>query len=351
MNLDSNNYSIVEIQEMLARRDLVVNRDYQRGARLWPPGPRSYFIDTILTGFPFPKLYFYEFLDRGNRKTKREIVDGQQRVSAMMDFLDGKFALTRVSENLNGKRFSDLDEDLQDTFLSHPVPVDVIRNAKRTQILEMFRRMNAYTLPLNDAEKRHSMFQGHFKWFINELSTNYADVFIEHGIFTNRQVVRMADSELLAEMILAVEKGIVSSSNKVLSELYERYEIEFSEEGAYSNLIGEAFDFVVSQLAELRRTHLMKPYVVHALFCALIHNKHGLPGVSEKIGLEPIGQLSGDVETAVQSLEALAGAHETKDTEGEFSQYVWSCSGATNREPRRVTRVQYLCKALRGELL
>ena len=350
MNLDTNNYSILEIREMLARKDLVVNKGYQRNASIWPAAPRSYFIDTILNYFPFPKLYFYEFLDRENRRTKREIVDGQQRISAMMDFLEGKFSLIRVSEDLNGKRFSDLDQDVQDSFLSHPVPVDVIRNAKKSEILEMFRRMNAYTLPLNDAEKRHSTFQGQFKWFINELAQYYADVFIEHGIFTNRQVVRMADSELLAEMILSIEKGIVSSSNKVLSGLYARYDKQFREEKAYFSLIDEAFDFIISELAELRRTHLMKPYVIHALFCALIHNKHGLPGVSEKIGLQPIGQLTGDLQTAVQSLEALSGAHETRATEGEFSEYVWSCSGGTNREARRVIRVKYLCKALRGEL-
>ena len=351
MNLDPNNYSILEIQEMLARKDLVVNRNYQRGARLWPAAPRSYFIDTILTGFPFPKLYFYEFLDREHRRTKREIVDGQQRVTAMMDFLDDKFSLIGVSEEMKGKRFSDLDEDVQDSFLSHPVPVDVIRNAKKSQILEMFRRMNAYTLPLNDAEKRHSTFQGPFKWFINKLATYYADFFIENGIFTNRQVVRMADSELLAEMILSIETGIVSSSNKVLSDLYKRYDDEFSEEGAYSNFVQEAFDFIVNELAELRHTHLMKPYVIHALFCALIHNKYGLPGVAEKIQLDPIGKLAGDLETAFQSLEALSKAHETKDAEGEFSKYVWSCGGGTNREQRRAVRVQFLCKALRGELL
>ena len=351
MNLDTNNYSISEIKEMLARNDLVVNRGYQRNSRLWPAAPRSYFIDTILNEFPFPKLYFYEFLDRDNRRTKREIVDGQQRVSAMMDFLEDKFPLIRVSEDLNGKRFSDLDEEAQESFLSHPVPVDVIRNAKKSEILEMFRRMNAYTLPLNDAEKRHSTFQGTFKWFINRLATYYADVFIEHGIFTNRQVVRMADSELLAEMILSIEKGIVNSSNKVLSDLYKQYDKDFREEEVYANTIEEAFDFIVNELAELRNTHLMKPYVIHSLFCALIHNKHGLPGIAEKIGLEPIGQSTRDLETAVQSLEALSGAHETRDTQGEFSEYVWSCSGGTNREPRRVVRVKYLCMALRSELL
>ncbi|HEX9770571.1 MAG TPA: DUF262 domain-containing protein, partial [Kiloniellales bacterium] len=79
---------------MLDRRDLVVNKEYQRGSRLWPPGPRSYFIDTILENFPFPKMYFYEYLDGESRKTRREIVDGQQRVMAIVDFLQNKFALT-----------------------------------------------------------------------------------------------------------------------------------------------------------------------------------------------------------------------------------------------------------------
>ena len=351
MNLDPNNYSILEIQEMLARKDLVVNRDYQRGARLWPHAPRSYFIDTILSGFPFPKLYFYEFLDRAKRRTKREIVDGQQRVSAIMDFLEGKFVLVRVSSELNGKRFSDLDEDTQESFLSHPVPVDVIRNAKKSEILEMFRRMNAYTLPLNDAERRHSIFQGPFKWFINELATYYADVFAEYGILTNRQVVRMADAELLAEMVLSLELGVISSSPRVLEDLYSRYDDEFPEEGNHTALIEEGFDFIVDELGELRRTHLMKPYVVHALFCALIHNKYGLPGLQDKVELEPMGEFTQDIETAVESLGALSRAHETKDTEGEFTEYVWSCAGGTNREPRRTVRVKYLCRALRGDLL
>src|SRR3546814_5571842 len=69
-----------------------------------------------------------------------------------------------------GKRFSDLDEEIQNQFVSYTVSVDVIRNATRAEILQMFRRMNAYTLPLNEPEKRHSSFQGAFKWFINHLA-------------------------------------------------------------------------------------------------------------------------------------------------------------------------------------
>ncbi|MCF7817376.1 MAG: DUF262 domain-containing protein [Kiritimatiellales bacterium] len=351
MRIDGSTYSIGELHEMLERKDLLVNREYQRGPRLWPTGARSYFIDTILTGFPFPKLYFYEYLDREGRKTKREIVDGQQRISAMMDFRQDKYALTSVSRQFSGMRFSDLAIDVQDSFLTYSVPVDVIRNAEKGEILEMFRRMNAYTLPLNEAEKRHSTYQGAFKWFINETATEWTPFLVEFGVFTNRQVVRMADAELLAEMILALENGIVSSSNKALSDLYKKYDDEFAQENRYRSKLTEFMSFITEHCGELRGSYLMKPYVVHSLFCAAMHNKYGVPGVEEKIGLAPIQAIVGNTEQARLSLQALALAHEGKDLEGEFGEYVWGCTGGTNREPRRVARVKHLCLALRGELM
>lgn len=80
MNINTNNYSIVEIVGMLDRRELIVNSDYQRGSGLWPVGASSYFIDTILEGYPFPKIYMSEQIDRSSRGIRKEIVDGQQRI-------------------------------------------------------------------------------------------------------------------------------------------------------------------------------------------------------------------------------------------------------------------------------
>ena len=81
MRINNNNYSVAELLEMLERRELIINRDYQRGSGLWPSGARSYFIDTILEEYPFPKLYMYEFMERSTGRLKKELVDGQQRLS------------------------------------------------------------------------------------------------------------------------------------------------------------------------------------------------------------------------------------------------------------------------------
>jgi hypothetical protein len=101
----------------------------------------------------------------------------------------------------------------------------------------MFRRMNAYTLPLNEAEKRHSSFEGPFKWFINELTDTLDEFFTSFGVFTSRQILRMADAELLAECVLSIQRGVISTSSKDLRDLYREYEAEFPSPQIYREQI------------------------------------------------------------------------------------------------------------------
>jgi len=350
MKLDNSTYSVAELRDMLNRKDLLVNSTYQRGAGLWPSSARSYFIDTILMGFPFPKLYFFETLDRSSRRIIREIVDGQQRITSIIDFIQNKFRLTSVSRQFQGLKFSDLPDDIQMEFLSHPIPVDVIRNASKAEILEMFRRMNAYTLPLNDAEKRHAQYHGKFKWFVTTLTDELSEVVVGFDILTNRQIVRMADAELIAEMVLSLESGIISTSPTLLNKLYSGYDDSFEKESEYGGLIREFFDFINQQLTDFKGSFLMKSYTVHTLFCAYVLNKVGLPDEFGEIGLESIGRPYNNIDIAREQLRALSFAHESKDIEGNFKDYVLAIEGATTRKPSRLTRTRFLAKALRGDL-
>ncbi len=232
MDIQANNYSVSEVLGMLKRNELIVNQDYQRGSGIWPSGARSYFIDTILSKYPFPKVYFFEFYDRIRGETRKELVDGQQRISSIQAFVSDKFSISGDSI-FSGKKFSDLDDDQVQSFMSYTMSADVIRNATRGEILQMFRRMNAYTLPLNNAEKRHSSFQGAFKWFVNDVTDSLGD-FLSRETFTDRQMVRMADAELVSEIVLAFESGIVSTNPTELNGLYRKYDNEFSKSSSYT---------------------------------------------------------------------------------------------------------------------
>ena len=345
MKIDNNNYSIVEVLNMLDRKELIVNRQYQRSSGIWPDGPSAYFIDTILEDYPFPKIYMYEYLDVGNRRTRKEIVDGQQRIGTIQRFHNNELRLVGEGKH-QGKRFADLDEELQTEFLSYSVAVDVIRNASSSEILQMFRRMNAYTMPLNAAEKRHSSFLGLFKWFVNELSDDLNEFFIEFGVFKERQILRMADAAFIADCILAIERGIVSTNASDLNKLYRMYDEEFDESNQYTHIISETFKFIMENFADLRNTHMMKPYALHSLFTALVHARFGIDAIKNDIGMESIGIFATDARRAEEQLMEMAQAHEAKEEEGAFAKYVWGCMSTTDRKVRRTARVKSILNAL-----
>jgi hypothetical protein len=56
MQVTRNVFTIADLVKWLDEKSLIINRDYQRGSGLWPINARSYFIDTILNGYPFPKV-------------------------------------------------------------------------------------------------------------------------------------------------------------------------------------------------------------------------------------------------------------------------------------------------------
>lgn len=348
MKVEEGKYSVAELVDWYRNRALVVNPEYQRGGGLWPTAAKSYFIDTILRDFPFPKVYFHERIDKSSKKPRREIVDGQQRLSTIVEYADGKFPLGRNARDLEGKRFQDLSDEAQDAFWSYTVSVDVIRNADRNEILQMFRRMNAFTLPLNEAEKRHSEFFGEFKDWVNRALDRFGGVLIDWNVLTSRQIVRMADAEFVADLALAVEEGIVSTSPAKLRALYKRHDESFADLDAVDQRVVGSLDTALEYLSDLQGTYATRSHVFHSLLCALIHNRYGLPGGAAITGIEPIGRYFVNVEHAVASIKRLAAAHEEKET-GEFAEYVRAASEGGNRGPQRALRIKWLCRALRGE--
>lgn len=349
MKITEGEYSLAEIVDWYRTRQLVANNEYQRGGGLWPASAKSYFIDTILKGFPFPKVYFHERIDPQSKKPKREIVDGQQRIMTIVEYVDDKFSLGANARGFEGLRFSQLPEEVQDAFWSYTVSVDVIRNADRTEILQMFRRMNAYTLPLNESEKRHSEFFGFFKDWVNQFLDEHGRILTDWKILTTRQVMRMADAEFVADLALAVDEGVVSTSPKKLRDMYSKNDADSTRIQFYNHRIGSAFFIVANHFSALRDTYITKPHVFHSLVCALLHNKWGLPNATDDVGFSSMGEFFTDAEVATLSLKRLATAHEEKES-GEFSEYVRAASEGGNRAAQRAIRIRWLGKALRGEL-
>lgn len=240
---------------------------------------RSYFIDTILQDFPFPKIYLYQAFSSETNKPYKELVDGQQRITTIQDFYHNKFPLSNTSKKFKGLRFRDLDEETQKIFVSYQIEHSTILSATRTELLEMFRRMNAYTAPLKEAEKRHSTYQGAFKWFVASIAEGvYSPLLDAYDILTEKQIARMGDAEFVSDLVVVLESGIQSKRNTAIEKLYKDYDEIFPREGDYEDVLIDFFDVLIGPLAGIRGSFMTKSYVIHSLFCAYVAIKHGFPG-------------------------------------------------------------------------
>lgn len=346
MEINHSGYTVAELADRFSRREVIINRSYQRGARLWPATAKIYFIDTILENYPFPKIYLYQSYDRAKRKPIMEVIDGQQRLLTVIDFLNDKIRLSRASKKFAGLLFSELPDDVQNLFVMYPIQADVILAAERPQLLEMFRRINAYTAPLNSAEKRHSRFQGRFKWFVIEIADQISPILEEFGILTTKQIIRMADAELIAELVLVLERGLINKSEKATNELYEQYDNVFENEERYADIILEFFNLIPELFNDLRKSFIMKTYAIHSFFSAFAHIKYGIPNGETDLNIPCRHQDIRVGDEVVQQLLTVAAAHETKDIDGPYRQYVQAAIGTTTKVTQRKARTRSLAQIL-----
>lgn len=348
MNRTSSHFTVADYCKDMTQNEIVVNRDYQRSDEVWPQAARSYLIETILKGFPIPKLYLYQITDVKSRKTRKEIVDGQQRSAAILDFYNDKFRVSRSAENVDvrGKKYSELDDEHQRAFLDYAIDVDLFVSATNAEVIEVFRRMNSYTVPLNPEEQRHACYQGKFKWFINDVADKLEAIFLETGIFKEKQLVRMGDNKLLTELCDSFLNGIRTTTKKILNALYEKRDTAFPEETDYHQRLTGAFT-LIRKMDAIQGTALMKPYMAYSLAQAITHSLKPVRKFNKLFKSPKVRQI--DLNTALPNLTTLAQAAEQEEASGRFADFIAASNEKTNTRENRSTRFKWFCRALTDE--
>ncbi|WP_082113573.1 DUF262 domain-containing protein [Chromobacterium vaccinii] len=265
MRVNTSGFTIAEYCDQMNSSSIIVNKSYQRSNQIWPISAKSFLIDSILNGYPIPKISLFQKTNPNERRTTKEIIDGQQRSSAIKEFYEGKFKITTKGE-FYGMNFNNLPEEDKANFLEYTVSVDVFTGATEENIRELFRRINAYNVPLNPQEQRHATYQGDFKWFIWEQSNKYSNLFEDFGTFGPSSFARMEDAKFIADLCLGFEDGIISASEKKLDLLYKKHDKNFDGNSEINLAIQDAINFFAG-MPELWKTQIFKKY---QLYCMLI---------------------------------------------------------------------------------
>lgn len=344
MKITPSHIPVADYCQGMERREIQVNRDYQRSDRVWPPAARSFLIETVLLDYPMPKLSLHQITDLRTRQTIKQVIDGQQRSRALLDFYRNDLRLSNTLTLLEarGRTYDQLPEDLQANFMSYSLSVDLFEQATPQEVREVFRRMNSYTVPLNPEEQRHATFQGPFKWFIHRLTRDYDEANLQMGVFGEKQLVRMADAKLFTEVSHAVLAGIETTNKRKLDDLYRSRDIEFAEDEWIDTEIRRALAFAI-ELTDIHGTELAKPLQFYALLLAAIHLNRRTTGLAQNLddAGEPI-----DRQTQVANLTALADALTAERPPPQFASFVSASSERTNVKSQRLERVRWLYRAL-----
>lgn len=142
--------------------------DYQRDSSQWDTSKKSLFIDSLINNLTIPPLIVYPETDANTGVEKFQIVDGQQRLTTIRDFIKGSFALgpeadVEYSDNvgalIQGRRFSELAEAIQKCIKRYVVNIIILpKDLELSLRLEIFRRINEAGVPLSPHDLRLAVF-------------------------------------------------------------------------------------------------------------------------------------------------------------------------------------------------
>lgn len=364
-------YAVVDLVSWAEQGSLRISPKFQRRA-VWNTAARGYFIESLLLGYPIPPVHIR--LTRSGRDTVREVVDGQQRIRAVFDFIAGRYRIPpSVSDTWGGQYFAGLTDDEQDRIRLFSFTVYQYKYLTDAEVLEIFARLNTHSVRLNKQELRNGKWFGRFKQLNYKVASDSLGFWQDHKVFTDQQVARMREVEFVAELLIVQMDGLQDKKISIdvfysnLDEMWSSepvvwpqgkdgetrrqpadYLSESESHDRFRAVLSDIADVFGEQLATspLRRAPLF-----YTLYSAVYHARYGLPRF-EKAPLaasgftDPVRAAMGRV--IVELSEAFDSKGQTRDQ--SLRQFYEASTQQTDNLQPREARLRALIEATNARL-
>ncbi|MDH1406722.1 DUF262 domain-containing protein [Acinetobacter johnsonii] len=200
-------YDIETLIKKLDKNIIKIDPEYQRRHR-WDDKTSSKLIESLILNIPIPTVYISQDIDVDEETDDNEfrysVIDGQQRLTAIKNFLKGKFELVGLEtlSELNGCKYNDLPPFLTRRLEERSIKCLRIDSTLDAQVkLDIFERLNSGSVKLEAQELRNAVYNGPFNNAIKDLSKdiNFRELLqIDNDSpETNNKVKRMEDVEIV----------------------------------------------------------------------------------------------------------------------------------------------------------
>lgn len=347
-NFDTRVYSVSDFLEWHSNGLLNLSPDFQRRS-VWSEKAKSYLIDTLIRGKPIPKILITQELT-GSRNV-RVVVDGQQRLRSILDFVNDNFKVSRAhNKQYSGKTFSTLPDEIRAEFLKYELGVDVLFGLSYEEMLDIFSRLNAYTVTLNQQEQFNAKYLGYFKQTSYRLGYRYVQFFIDSSVLTKASVTRMSEAELSADLLMALAGGV--QTNKNVEQFYKELDDESGDLEDWESQFDEIMSYIGSiyEPEEIAQTNWSRIHLFYTLFTTIGHFLFGLEGLDHnlrvKISAKSIGKLRVRLDEVSDQYDKISEDLDNPNAPQAYRTFIDYARRRTTDTAARIYRAEFLCKQL-----
>ncbi len=255
------------LHQLYKNGQLELAPEFQRNG-VWPSAAKAYLIDTILNERPMPIFFLQKKVNPQSGRTSYIIIDGQQRLRAIFEFMEDKFRLTQSQKNKTfyKKKFSELSNKDREAIRIYKLNTEELYGYHEKDIRDTFVRINKFVVKLSPQELRHAKSAGEFHKFVKSIGD--WDYWKEAKIFSANQIRRMRSIEYAAELVILLEEGPQDKKSSI-DVYYAKYADSVSFRHTTEKRLLAYLDWIKKALPEISKTGFKSPVAFYSLVGAL----------------------------------------------------------------------------------
>jgi hypothetical protein len=333
--MDRVDYEKMIIQDVINlhnNKELDINPWYQR-RNVWTQAQKSYLINTLFEHKPIPSIYIRHSLDLQAEKSIRQVVDGQQRVRSILEYVNNDFSAKHPNYPKRVK-YSQLKRPDIESFRLTGISVGYLLGATDEDVIEIFGRLNSVAKTLNAQEKRNARFSGEFKQFCLTQAATRLPIWRGLNIFSSNDIARMVEVQFISDLALTLLMGLSDYSSRKLDTIYAKFDNNFPKQSNVERRFEKLFSQIASLKPEsIRDTIFRRSPLFFSLCVVLDASKTKLP--------------SSKIESALYAIdENLNSGIPLSARKKEDAEFYTACTASTQRIKQRKIRNSFIKKHL-----